>query len=275
MQRLSNAWRLAKASWQILSHDRELLAIPILAALASLVAFVIVAGPGLLLLDGTDDSGSTDWALWIFFAIAAVASAWMAAIGQAAVVSGAAQRMDGGDPTLGSAIAAARAHAGRLLEWALLATIVAIVFDQIEQRFGLLGQIVGWLGKVAFSVLSFLALPIIVFEDVGAIEAFKRSSALLKRTWGEQVAFSFGMGLLGIVFVVPAILIGATLASTGVLAVQIVGLAAAVAWIVLVATIASALSAVFKTALYRYAKGLPVDPAFRQTDLAGAFKPRT
>ena len=47
-----------------------------------------------------------------------------------------------------------------------------------------------------------------------------------------------------------------------------------VAGLALVMATTSALSAVFKAALYRYAVGAPVDPAFDTTDLSGAFQRR-
>jgi Family of unknown function (DUF6159) len=183
--RIANGWRLAKASWQVLSRDRELVAIPIVAGLLSLIVFAVVAGPGVLLLGGGSDSGASNWAIWIVVAIAGLLATWVSVIGQAAVISGAGQRMDGADPSLGSAFAGARSRTGRLFEWAVLATVVAVVIDFIEERLGVAGRIIGSLGNVAFAVLSFLALPVIVFEDVGAIEGFKRSSQLLRSTWGE------------------------------------------------------------------------------------------
>jgi hypothetical protein len=277
MKRLSNSWRLCRASWRVLSRDRELVAVPIVAGTASLLVFVLVAGSGLLLLGGAgelDDGAATKWALWLLLALATIGATWVAAIGQAAIVAGAGQRMEGGDPALESAFAVARSRVVRLLEWAILATAVALVIDQIERRFGLLGRVAAWLGNVAFSVLSFLALPVIVFEDVGAIEAFKRSSALLRDTWGEQVAFSFGIGLLGFLVALPALVFGGIMLASEQPVVQILGVAAAIVWIVLVLAVASALSAVFKTALYRYARGLPVDASFKSGDLAGAFQAR-
>ena len=33
MERIRNGWRLAKSSWRVLSQDRELVAIPIIAGL--------------------------------------------------------------------------------------------------------------------------------------------------------------------------------------------------------------------------------------------------
>jgi hypothetical protein len=274
VDRISNGWNLAKASWRVLAQDRELVAIPVLAGLGSILAFAAIAGGGVLALGGTDAVDTGEVALWLVFALAAVVTTWISAIGQAAVIAGASQRMDGHDPTLGSAFDAARSRLGRLLEWAILATIVAIVLDQIEQRLGLLGRIVSWIGSVAFSVLSFLALPIIVFEDVGAIEAFKRSSRMLKQTWGEQVVFNFGIGIIGLLAALPAVLLAAALLATGVVAVQVVGVAAAVVWIVVVMAVTSALSATFKAALYRWATGRPVDPAFSEGELRTAFRHR-
>lgn len=264
MERITNAWHLSKASWQVLSRDRELVAVPVVAGVAAVLAWLVLVLPGIVLLGGIDGGaeGSVNAALWIFVAAAAVISTWIFVIGQAVIVAGSAERMEGGDPNLKSAFAAARSRAVPLLGWAVLSTVVSIVLDQLEQRFGFLGKLVSWAAGVAFALMSFLALPVIVFENVGPIEAFKRSSALLKRTWGEQVGFNIGIGLLGLVAALPGILVGGALVSTGVLPLQVVGAVAAVGWVVLVATIASALSAVFKTALYRYANNLPVDPAF-------------
>ena len=258
----------------MLSRDRELIAIPIIAGVAALVAFGIIAGPGVLLLGGTDESDASDFALWLIVAVAAIAASWMAVLGQAAVVAGAGQRMDGGDPTLASGFDAARARAGRLFGWALLATVVALVLDLIQERLGLAGRILGSLGNLAFSVLSFLALPVIVFEDMGPIDSFKRSSQLLRSTWGEQITFSFGMGLLGFIAALPGIAVAAGSIASGVLAVQIVGVALGAAWVIAVVAVVSALSAVFKTALYRWATKRPVDPAFDTADLSGAFRHR-
>jgi hypothetical protein len=273
VNRLSNAWRLSKASWAVLSRDRELIALPVIAGIAAVVAFLVIFGPVAVLL-GAGDDGSSNWAIGVVAVIAGAIATWIAALGQAAVVAGAAQRMDGDDPTIGSAWAAARSRAGRILEWAILATVVAVILDQIEERLGIVGRIISWIGNVAFAVMSFLALPVIVFENVGAIDAFKRSSQLLRQTWGEQVAFSFGMGLLGFLLVIPAIVVGGLLLATGIVAIQAIAVVAIVAWVGLVMAVTSALSAVFKAALYRYAVGKPVDPIFAPSDLSGAFKQR-
>lgn len=273
MERIRNGWRLAKASWQVLSQDRELVAIPIIAGIASLVVFAVIALPGVALLEGGDED-AVSWATWIVLALAGLLATWVSVIGQAAVVSGAGQRMDGGDPSLGTSFSGARSRSGRLFEWAVLATVVAIVLDVIRDRLGIFGSILASLGNMAFSVLSFLALPVIVFEDVGAIDGFKRSSQLLRGTWGEQLTFTFGIGIIGFLAALPGIGVAIGAAATGIVALQVLGVALGIVWVVAVLAVTSALSAVFKTALYRYAAQQPVDVAFDDADLSGAFRTR-
>ena len=273
VERIRNGWRLAKASWHVLSQDRELIAIPIVAGLISLLVFGLVGGSGIAAF--ADDDGNVGVGGWILLSIAVLLATWVSVVGQAAVISGAGQRMDGADPTLGTSFAGARSRTGRLFEWAVLATVVAIVLDTIRNRLGIAGNILASLGNMAFSVLSFLALPVIVFEDVGAIDGFKRSSQLLRGTWGEQLTFTFGLGLLGILAALPGIGLAAALAVTGVSALQVLGFTVGALWIIAVVAVTSALSAVFKAALYRYATQQPVDVAFDTADLSGAFRRRS
>jgi hypothetical protein len=272
---MRNAWNIGRASWTVLAKDRELALVPVIAGIGAALAFAAVFLPGVLLLGGARAAGDRGTALWLVGFVALVAASWVATLGQAAVIAGSAERMAGGEPDLRSAFGAARARAGRLLGWALFATVVAAVLDQLDQRLGLLGRLVSWAGRVAFGVLSFLALPVVVFEDLGAVDAFKRSASLVRTTWGEQVTFNFGMGALGFVLCLPALVVGTAALGSGVAPVAVLGVVAAGTWLVAVGAVTSALSAIFKTALYRWANGLPVDPVFDGPALADAFGPRS
>ena len=183
VERIRNGWRSEGVVAPAVTGPRARRH-PIVAGLISLIVFGVVGGSGLAAF--ADDEGNVGVGGWILLAIATLLATWVSVIGQAAVISGAGQRMDGADPTLGSSFAGARSRTGRLLEWAVLATVVAIVVDTLRQRLGILGNIVASLGNMAFNVLSFLALPVIVFEDVGAIDGFKRSSKLLRGTWASS-----------------------------------------------------------------------------------------
>jgi hypothetical protein len=73
----------------------------------------------------------------------------------------------------------------------------------------------------------------------------------------------------------PGIALAVGLGATGITVLQVLGVAVGGLWVISVVAVVSALSAVFKTALYRYARQQPVDIAFETTDLSGAFRPRT
>ena len=44
-------------------------------------------------------------------------------------------------------------------------------------------------------MMTFFVVPIIVSENIGPINAIKRSTSLFKQTWGDQVVANFGFGI--------------------------------------------------------------------------------
>ena len=95
-------------------------------------------------------------------------------------------------------------------------------------------------------------MPIIVFEQVGPFKAIKRSAAVLKNSWGEAIVSNLGIGviffLLALVGLIPLI---AGFVISGSLAI-ILGIVIAVLYWLCLAVLASAVSGVLLTALYRY-----------------------
>src|SRR5918997_1340798 len=81
VDRIANGWRIAKTSWSVLRHDRELIAVPVIAAIAAALVFGAVAGSGFLLLGGTDAAQASDVALWLVLVLAAGLATWVSAIG--------------------------------------------------------------------------------------------------------------------------------------------------------------------------------------------------
>ena len=150
----------------------------------------------------------------------------------------------------------------------------ARIIQAIEERFGIVGTIVASLVGAAWSVVTFLTVPIIVFEDVGPVNALKRSGSLLKQTWGENIIGQGGLGLLMLLPMLLAFGIGAlgVVSGTAVVAVPLIAVAVV---ILLVATVVvNALSGIYRTALYRYAVDGQVPSAFAGADLEHSFGPR-
>ncbi len=275
MQRIKTSWELAKVSWSVLRSDKALAVFPLLSAIAGLVVVGIFAG--LIALTGVNDTnGSTGLRGigYVFIAIAYVALAFVTTYFLAALVHGANEALEGRRAALGACFDAANAKLHRILPWAVMQGTVSIIIRAIEERFGFVGQIIGSLLGAAWAIVTFLTVPIIMLEDLGPIAALKRSGQLLKQTWGENVFAQFGFGLFGLVAMLPAILVIAAAAATGSLVVIVAFASVAVAWIVVVSLVVSALTGIYRTALYRFAVDGVAPPAFASADLQHAFGPR-
>ena len=112
-----------------------------------------------------------------------------------ALVGAAMIRMDGGNPTLRDGLAIARSRVGRIFGYAVIAATVGLLLQALEERVGWVGQFVIKLIGVAWTLATFLVVPVLVTRDVGPIDAVKESAALLRETWGENLIGTVGLGL--------------------------------------------------------------------------------
>jgi hypothetical protein len=273
MGRFQNSIALAKSSWQVLRDDKQLVVIPLLSLLATVVLAVAVLLPiGLIVRNGSGGYSGSAPLVWVLGFIGSVALTYVVVFFNAALVFAANSRFQGEPVAVGDAIHAAAARSHVLLPWAIVSATVSVVLRAVEQRGGVFGRIVGSLAGVAWSVVTFLVLPVLVFEGIGPIAAVKRSGELFKRTWGENLMTNAGIGLVGML----AVLVGAVplvllLAVGG--PVAVVGIVAFVLWCIAVLLVSTALTGIFQVALYRFATGTPV-PGFEPAQLESSFRTR-
>ena len=274
MGRLENSWRLAKSSWAVLKQDKELAVFPLLSLLATLVVAAVFIYP-VVLMDADLSAGSAENVEiepmgYVLLIIGYLVITFVGQFFVAALVSGAYERMTGGNPTVTSALRGAGRRFHRILPWALITGTVGLILSAIEDR-GVIGSIVANLLSFAWRVITFLVIPVLVIEDIGAVDAVKRSSSLFKRTWGENLAAQFGFGLIGFVAMLPVLLVAGGLAATGNGALLVAGVVIGVLGILAITAAMGALSGIFQTALYLYAAEATEAPGFQTSDLAGAY----
>jgi hypothetical protein len=271
---MRNSWELAKTSWAVLRSDPTLAVYPVVGGIVSLVALIAFAALVAVTGGVTDDSTEGLEAMgYVFAVLGYLVLAFISVYFQAALVAAADVRLRGGDPTLGGGFSAATGRSSRLLPWAIVVATVSIIVRWLEDR-GFVGQIVGGLFGAAWSVVTFLAIPVIVLENVGPVGALKRSGQLLRRTWGENILAQLGFGLLGLVLSLPGIAIiglGFLIGGAAAIATAVV---VGGAMLVVVTVALSALSGIYRTALYRYVVDGTAPAAFAGVDLAHAFGPR-
>ncbi len=155
-----------------------------------------------------------------------------------------------GDPTLADGLRAADRHLPSILGYSLIAASVGLILNALQERSRkiILGRIaVGMLG-MAWTLISFLVVPVLVLEGVGPVAAIQRSTQLLTQTWGEQIASTFGFGAIGFLFSLVGVLMvlaglyAAVALNAGPVALLSAG-AAAVLYRIVVAIVLSALRA--------------------------------
>lgn len=274
MGRIRNSIELVKASWEVLKKDKELLALPVISGVATLIVAATFLVP-LFATESLSTESQPDSVLtYIVLFAAYVALAYVTIFFNAALVSAANERLSGGDPTLGSAIAGARRRAGKILPWAIVSATVSIILRAIEERSPAVGRFVAGIAGMAWAVVTFLVLPIIVIEGLSVGDAIKKSGSMFKRTWGENLAAQMGFGIIGFLAMIPGIAVIVLGASAGG-AVLGVAIALGLAWIVLVVVVMAALSVIFQTALYHFATNGSVPSGYFSADtMSSAFATR-
>ncbi len=277
--KFARSWELVKASLAVLKSDKELLVFPAVSAIATILVaasfFVPMFAAGMFQdIDRNGGHMPLSWYL-ILFAFYIVQYTVIFFF-NSALVGAAMIRLDGGDPTVADGLRIARSKIVPILGYALIAATVGIILRSIEQRAGFVGRIVIGLIGVAWTVATFMVVPVLVSRDIGPIDAVKESATLLKRTWGENLIGNGGIGLVFGLIVFGVMLVGMALAiffgtnGMGSLALVIGGIT--VIAVIGIALVQAALSGIYSAALYRYAVDGKAPIGFDGAALQQAFR---
>ncbi|HLU12788.1 MAG TPA: DUF6159 family protein, partial [Arenimonas sp.] len=202
--RISRSWSLVKASAAVLRADKELLWFPVISAIATTLVAATFLLPlfGLGLLEGREPGP----VLYLFGFLFYLCQYFVIFFFNTALVGAAMIRLEGGDPTVSDGLRIARERVGAILGYAAIAATVGLILRALEERAGFLGRIVVGIIGLAWTLATFLVVPVLVSQNVGPIEALKESVSLLKRSWGENLAGNVGIGLaFGLITAVVAI----------------------------------------------------------------------
>lgn len=275
-ERFSRSWTLVKASAGVLRSDKELLVFPVVSAIctALVAATFILPAIGMRLFDASEPDLRHYFLAFAFY----LSQYFVIFFFNTALVGAAMIRLEGGDPTVNDGLRIAWSKVGAILGYAAIAATVGLVLKALEQRAGLLGRIVIAMIGTAWTLATFLVVPILVARDIGPLDAVKESAQLLKRTWGENLIGNAGIGLaFGLVTVLVAIalvvlVIGAavTMGATAAIAIAILGALA----LGFLAVIQAALSGIYSAALYRFASDGTAPAGFDGGELQAAFAPK-
>ncbi len=266
MDRLWNGWDMAYASWQVIFRDKSLLLFPVISFLAQLVIIAMYAGAGdpfglIKLADsayGEEAGGGAAVLAGIVFFVIAFFFNSITIFFNVALISCAKRSLQGEDTTVGQGLSAAFGLVHLVLLWSLISTVVSSILNAIESN-EKAGAILRMILGTAWSIITYFVLPVLVFEKVGPIEAIKRSTSIIRQTWGESIGGYVGTGIIGFVAALPGIALCFLAAISSVWFFAVIGLL----WIIAASLMSTAAASVIRVALYMYAQNETIPASFQ------------
>jgi hypothetical protein len=117
-------------------------------------------------------------------------------------------RLSGGNATVRGGLRIAVQHLDKIASWALVAATVGVIPNACRNKGPrALGRLLtGGMG-LAWTLMTYLIIPVIILEDRTTYDSMQRSAELFRKRWGEEVAGSFGFGMLNLLLLIPALVL--------------------------------------------------------------------
>ena len=262
---LDRSWNIAKTTFSVMKKDPEMIAFPVLGAIASLLFTAALLVPTIFLqfMGATTSEVAFGVIQYIALFFVYFGLAFIATFFNTCVVYTAKVRFSGGDATFGEALKFAFSRLPQIAAWSAVSASVGLFLKMLDDAARRAGGIVGLVLRgllsamgFAWSVVTLFVVPAMVYDGVGPIEAIKRSTNTLKQTWGESLARHFGLGLMQFLVSLPGwlgffaafMLLGNSIG----LALFVGGLC--VTYLILVTMVFQVANSVFNTALFHFAR---------------------
>lgn len=254
MGRIATGWHLAKASFRVLKLDPEVLAIPAMAfvTMVLLVGAEALAGWSMGAF-ATTATGGQNPITYVFVYLIYATTAFVGIFFNVAIIEEASIRFSGQNPTIKDGLRKAWSKKGKILKWALITATVGLLLRVLRERAGsLMGSLAVGLLEMGWAIATFFVVPILIYKDVGPMDAIKQSSSIVKSKWGEAFVgvtatglIFLGLGVLGLIPLFLGVWSGTAVGA-------MVGIGIAVTYWLLLASANSAVRGILVAALFHY-----------------------
>lgn len=277
LEGLRRSLELASASWQVLRSDKSLLILPLVSGIALGLILISFALPCLTdpqwaaMFEGASSTQGPSarhyGMLFVMYLLEFLVMTFFNTALAIVVIA----RSEGHALSIAQGLREARSKLPDLLMYAIISATVGVLLQVLEERVALFGRIAIRLFGVAWSLATYLAIPVLAGENVGPGEAIARSLKLLRTCWGESAIGTAGLGAAAMAITVPVVLIALSMMLIGPSALP--GFIFAIVGIAGVAWVFTALDVIYRASLYRYAMDGEAG-RFDEHLLAGAFHER-
>jgi hypothetical protein len=281
----SRSWKITKLSFSVIKKDKELLLFPLLAGIFSIIFFLLMLFPSIItsVMKGVS-SGPFGIMEYLLLFITYLGLAFIATFFNVCVIYTTKIRFEGGNATFWESINFSRSKIRLIFAWSVIAATVGLILrliDNIAQRSGETGRIVmniltSILGMM-WSIITIFVVPAMVYNNLGPMDAIKRSVGTLKRTWGESLISYFGLGLIQFLFfilgIIATFILLFVLAGLGPIGI-IITVVIALLYFLGVILVFNVANTIFNTALYVYADTGKIPEGYSQETMQNAFRPK-
>ena len=268
MGRFGRTWKLFQESFAVLAGDSEILVFPVVSGVSLLLLgasfFIPLYHDGTLLAVARKHGTWDDYVVlfaWYYL------NFFIGIFFNSALMACANMRLAGKRPTIGAGLDIAINRIGHIAAWALVAASVGLVLSTLRDRSNKMLSLAAAGLNLAWSLITYLIVPVLLFEHRGVFSSIRRSEELFRGHWGEQVAGSFGFGVLTTLLSIPAVLMALACWRYD----PVAGILLAGVYLLILATVTSAVKGIFTVALYRYAAGGTAPPGFSAEVIDGAL----
>ncbi len=269
--RLKNGWNLGIQSLQIIGKNKSLIVFPILSMFSMFLIFAAISAGSFALFgfdfdrvintaESLDESSQILGYVVLFFYY--LINFTVVIFFNVGLVFCARQVLNGEKPDIGEGISFAISRLGVIVSWAVLAATVGVLLKVIENKSESVGKFVIGLVGAGWALATFFVVPIIAYENLGPIDALKRSISIIKEKWGEALGANFGFGLF---YMLGIFLIALPVGILGFMIHPIAGILLGILTFFLVTIVISSAETVFLAAAYQHVNEKTVE--HYQTDL--------
>jgi len=281
MGRIRLGWELMKQSFAILKSDKQLMLLPIASAISCVLVSGLVLGIGGLsafLVVFHTNWKSSSWlnsvliwgAIFVFYVVNYVVIVFF----NVALITAVSERLEGRRPTLRGGVAKAWERKAKVAQWAFLEATVGVILRMVESRLGVIGRLITKLLGAAWALASYFVAPILAFEDLGPVDALKRSARLFRETWGEELVSQFTMGFIFVLLGLAGFGAWFAVAITGGKAGLFAATALLFLYFVALGITNASVQGIFSAALYQFATTKAVPPGYAPGNFSMAWGPK-
>jgi len=247
--RLSNGWKIAMNSFKVLQANKQLIIFPILSGIALLLVIASFF-TGMLAYSGWDFDNmeelgtvTTYFLIFLFY----IANYFVIVFFNMALIHCTRLYFHGEEVTVRKGLQFSMSRVGAIFSWAVFAAVVGTILKAIQENSGIVGKIITGIIGIVWNIATFFVVPVIAYENLGPLQAFKRSSQMMKEKWGESLAATFSLGLIQFILMIG---VGVLLFMVGYIIHPLAGIILAITGAFLVVAIISATQTIFVSAVY-------------------------